>query len=610
MVSISAVIIAYNEERNIGRCLESLGDVFDEIIVVDSFSTDRTEEICRKYNVRFFQHKFESHIQQKNWALNQAVNDYIISLDADEALSPELRDSVVQAAKDWKYDGYWLKRKTSYTNTRDPRDVRYVEKKIRLWDRRKGVWGGMNPHDRIIMDRNATIGHLAGDMLHYSFFSIESHRKKADYFSSISANALFISGKRGNLLRIVFSPIWKFIKSYFLRLGMLDGMHGLKIAYSSANGAYMKYSKLKKFNVSGRPGAAPSVCFFNTNKNWGGGEKWSLTIASLMKEKGYNVVMIAYRGSELLRRSRQAGINTIGFKMRNTSFFNPMLLLRLKRIYRANNVKTLFLNLSIDLKTGARVARSCNVENIIYRRGLARPIRGSRLNRKLLTNVVTDIIATSEDTKNGIMLNFRNVLDPGKIHVIYNGVELPPVEEVKNTKRMLVIGSAGRISAEKGFSFLVELGRILYEKGKDFRISLAGDGARLEEIKESVSSNGLGDKFIFHGFVKDMSAFYRSIDLFVLTSEKEGFANVILESMSYGKPVVSFDIGSPSELIDNGVNGFIVEDRNIREMAEKVMILDRDPSLLKKMGVKAREKIAGDFSLERHFREVEKIIRK
>lgn len=607
MVRISAVIISFNEERNIERCLESLDKLVDEVLVVDSFSTDRTEEICHRYKVRFIRHEFASHIQQKNWALNQAVNDYILSLDADEALTPELRESISEAAKDWRYDAYYLHRKTSYSNSRDPRDVRYTEKKIRLWDRRKGVWGGINPHDTVMMDDDATTGSLKGDMLHYSFFSIESHRKKADYFSSISAKALFTSGIRSNWLKIMGSTAWKFIKSYFIRLGILDGLHGLKISYSSAYGAWLKYRKLKRLNSGRYLDISPSLCFFNTNKKWGGGEKWSLTVATEMSRRGHNIIMIAYRGSELLRRSRQAGLNTVGLKMRTTSFINPLLLLRIKRIYKANNVKVVFLNLSIDLKTGGKVARSAGVPKIIYRRGLARPIRKNRRNRFLLTKVVTDIIATSEDTRNGILKNFPHVLDPSKIRLIYNGVELPEIR-MPGFNGKMVVGSAGRISAEKGFIALIELGSLLDDLSIPFEINLAGEGDQLRHIKDEVVKAGLEPKFRFLGFIKDMDEFYRSIDVLVLTSEKEGFANVLLESMSYGKPVIAFDIGSPSELIRDGNNGFIVEENNVRAMAEKISELYNDHELLVRMGENARDRIKKDFSLEHHLEKIEDVI--
>lgn len=609
MVGLSAVIISYNEEKNIVRCLKSLECLADEILVVDSYSTDRTEEICREFGVRFVQHKFESHIQQKNRALYLAKNDYVLSLDADEELSEDLQKSILEIKKNWKYDGYLLKRKTSYTNSRDPRDVRFVERKIRLWDRRKGVWGGINPHDTVIMDIDSRLGLLKGDMLHYSYFSIDAHRKKADYFSSISANSLFTSGKRSNWLKIIFSPFWKFVRSYIFRLGILDGKHGFRICISSALGAYLKYRKLKQLNSGKHLDIPESVCFFNTNKQWGGGEKWSLTMAGELKQKGYNIVVVAYRGSELLRRSRQIGLNTIGLKMRNNSFINPFLLLRIKRIYQANNVATVFLNLSIDLKTGAKMAGRIGVRRIIYRRGLSKSIRKNRRNTWLLTSVVSNIIATSLETRKGILRNFNSRIIDEKISLIYNGVRIPEIKLAESNGSKLILGSAGRISPEKGFCKLVKLGTLLRDAQIPFEIKLAGEGEQLNQIKEDVANAGLEKYFRFMGFVKDMRSFYDSINIYLLTSKQEGFANVLLEAMSYAKPVIAFDIGSPSELVTNGRNGFIVPADNIEAMAEKIIEFYKSPALINEMGDQARKRIKKDFSLDRHIAQVEELIK-
>ncbi len=351
-----------------------------------------------------------------------------------------------------------------------------------------------------------------------------------------------------------------------------------------------------------------SVCFFNTNREWGGGEKWSLTVAKEMNKKGHNVIVLANKGSELLRRSAKAGLNTVRLNMRTTSFLNPFLMLRIKNIYRANNVRVVFLNLSIDLKTGGKMARLSGVPKIIYRRGMAKPIRGSRLNRYLLTRVVTDIIANSEDTRQGILQNFTGVLNPEKISVIYNGVELPEINQPGYKGNKMIIGSAGRVSSEKGYIALVALGRLLEDRGTDFEIVLAGEGDQLVHIKDEVSRAGLESRFRFPGFIKDMDQFYRSINILVLTSEKEGFANVLLESMSYGKPAIAFDIGSPSELIIEGRNGFIVEKNNIEAMVERISELNNKPEMLNSMSENARERIKNDFSLESHIGKIEKII--
>jgi glycosyltransferase involved in cell wall biosynthesis len=162
---LSAVIITYNEARNIGRCLDSLAGVADEIVVVDSFSTDDTERICRAHGARFVQHAFEGHIEQKNYALAQARYDWVLSLDADEALSDPLRAAIlavkVQAER---LDGYEMNRLTNYCGQWIHHSGWYPDRKLRLFDRRQGRWGGVNPHDKVLMDSRDQTGRLAGDL--------------------------------------------------------------------------------------------------------------------------------------------------------------------------------------------------------------------------------------------------------------------------------------------------------------------------------------------------------------------------------------------------------------------------------------------------------------
>jgi len=197
-VQISAVIITYNEERNIKRCLDSLLGVADEIVVVDSYSTDRTEEICRSYNTVFIKHKFTGHIEQKNWAILQASSPYILSLDADETLSNELKASILRIKENWTHDGYYFNRLTNYCGKWIRHTSWYPSRKLRLWDSRLGSWGGYNPHDRYNMNRGATRCFLKGDLLHYSYYSVGEHLLQMNSFSSILARSYYERGRRSN----------------------------------------------------------------------------------------------------------------------------------------------------------------------------------------------------------------------------------------------------------------------------------------------------------------------------------------------------------------------------------------------------------------------------
>lgn len=247
VVSISIVIITFNEERNIGRCLSALRDLSDDVVVVDSFSTDNTEAICKEFGVRFVQHAFEGHIEQKNWAITQAKYPYILSLDADEVISDELYTSIKSVLSNWNCSGYTMNRLTNYCGHWVKHCGWYPDTKLRLWDARLGAWGGDNPHDKFEMhSKDAKVTHLKGDILHYSYYTLEDHYKQVSYFTDILAKAQFQKGKKAPIIILLLSPVVKFIKDYFIKLGFLDGRVGFRICRISAFATFTKYRKLRQ----------------------------------------------------------------------------------------------------------------------------------------------------------------------------------------------------------------------------------------------------------------------------------------------------------------------------------------------------------------------------
>lgn len=245
MPKISVVIITKNEEKNIGRCIDSVKDIADEILVVDSFSTDKTEEISKSKGAKFVQHAFEGHIEQKNYAKTLTEYPHILSLDADEALDDTLKKSIAEVKANWKYDGYEMNRLTNYCGTWIKHCGWYPDRKLRLFDKTKGRWGGINPHDKYELPAGSTIGRLKGDILHYSYYTIDDHYKQIEYFTTINAKASFERGKHAPLWKLYIAPIVKFSKDYIVKLGFLDGQAGWQISRLSAWATYVKYKKLR-----------------------------------------------------------------------------------------------------------------------------------------------------------------------------------------------------------------------------------------------------------------------------------------------------------------------------------------------------------------------------
>lgn len=245
-MQISCVIITLNEEKNIKKCIRSVQPVVDEVVVIDSLSTDRTREICESLGAIFIEHEWEGMIEQKNWAIKQAKYPYILSLDADEVLSEQLADSIQLVKENWTHDGYYFNRLTNYCGKWIRHCGWYPDRKLRLWDSRMGKFTGFNPHDRFEMIDGAKIKFLKGDLLHYSYHNLSQHISQANHFANVGARTAFNNGKHSNFFLILLKPTWKFIRDYFIKLGFLDGYFGFIICVISSNATFLKYIRLKE----------------------------------------------------------------------------------------------------------------------------------------------------------------------------------------------------------------------------------------------------------------------------------------------------------------------------------------------------------------------------
>ncbi|HVX48523.1 MAG TPA: glycosyltransferase family 2 protein [Chitinophagaceae bacterium] len=247
MKKCSVVIITYNEEKNIERCLQSIQGIADELVVIDSFSTDNTKNICLRHNAKFIEHAFDGYIEQKNFALSQAMNEFVLSLDADEALDDTLRQSILSEKQaGFTFDGYSMNRSNYFCGRWIKHGTWYPDKKIRIINRRQALWGGTNPHDKLVMQPGAKVKHLHGDILHYTYYTVEELVAQANRFTTIQANAMYKAGKKAGLIKLYVSPLMAFITGYFIKLGFLDGYDGYIIAKSVAYNTMLKYAKLKR----------------------------------------------------------------------------------------------------------------------------------------------------------------------------------------------------------------------------------------------------------------------------------------------------------------------------------------------------------------------------
>lgn len=247
MEGISAVIITQNEERNIVRCLRSLQGIADEVVVVDSGSTDQTESLCRAAGARFISHPWEGYSAQKNFADSQATQPWTLSLDADEALSSALRQSLLQLKQRGMDRGtaYAFNRLSNYCGSWIKHCGWYPDRKTRLWPTGAAEWDGV-VHEELRFASPMKEVTLQGDLLHYTYYTLQEHAERQVRYAALAAQKANARGKRYNALAARLSPLWTFVRNYVFKGGFLDGHAGYQVCRMSAFYTFMKHEMLKE----------------------------------------------------------------------------------------------------------------------------------------------------------------------------------------------------------------------------------------------------------------------------------------------------------------------------------------------------------------------------
>ena len=245
-MKITATIITFNEERNIARAIESLR-CCDEILLVDSGSTDRTTELAEKLGARVIEANWRGYAGQKNWAAEQASYDWVLSLDADETLSEALEAEIWNLKKSGpRCDGYTMPRLARYMGRWILHSGWYPDRKLRLYDRRQAKWVGDFVHESVAV--SGRVGHLQSNLLHFTCESLSEHIKTMERYTTLAAQELASRRIKVPLHRVLFSPAWAFVKSYFVNRGFLDGPEGLTISYMAAFYTFLKFTKARNMS--------------------------------------------------------------------------------------------------------------------------------------------------------------------------------------------------------------------------------------------------------------------------------------------------------------------------------------------------------------------------
>lgn len=351
-----------------------------------------------------------------------------------------------------------------------------------------------------------------------------------------------------------------------------------------------------------------NICFINTNKAWGGGEKWHYEMAKKLNQLGHNVTVITNTESELLNKIKTTSIQTKAFQIGKFSFLNPFTYKKIKNYLKQIKPHAVLLNLPSDVKTFSKPAFDLGVKKIIYRRGMNHPIKASIINKYIYRNIVTDIIANSEDVKTSIYKNIPEL--ERKITVIFNGIRLDQIQSKisRISTKKILIGNLGRLVEQKGQKDLIKLAKILKEKRLDFHLYIAGEGHLREELEQKISTLGLKENITLLGMVNPEELFNK-IDSFIFTSRFEGLSNALLEALQFRKPIICYDNASNSEVVIDQENGFLVPARNTQFLADKIIELHRSKVLFQKMQARGKETLIHKFDQDKMIKKLEELLK-
>lgn len=372
-----------------------------------------------------------------------------------------------------------------------------------------------------------------------------------------------------------------------------------------------------------------NICFFNTTKFWGGGEKWHFETAKMMSKTHNKTFFVCDKISKLSKKLGNLNITQFHISVNNLSFLNPSKTNKLINFYHENKIETVIFNSPQDLKLGGKAAYKTGIKNIVYRRGIALEVKKSSVNTHLFKNVVTHFIFNSKATKSLLEKNYKNIITNKKTAIIYNAIEfnnpipktspksfrdkspvcrpcLPTGRQARQTS--IIISNAGRLVEQKGQFFLIDIAKKLLAKNTNFKIQIAGEGSLYNRLKNEIQKENLTKKISLLGFVKDMKSFMFNTDIFVSTALWEGFGFVLAEAMAMKKPVLAFNLSSNPELIKNNENGFLIPPKNTDIFAEKLALLINNENLRQQMGEKAYNFAKANFDAEIQFKKLMKFI--
>jgi L-malate glycosyltransferase len=605
-MKFSAIVITYNEEKHIATCLDRLLKVSDDVIVIDSFSTDGTQEICLQKKINFIQNQFINYSKQRMVGVQFAKYDYVLFVDADEYLSEELIQSLINVSPSLnEFDGYRMNRKNLYCGKWIRFGGWYPDRKTRLCHKERIYWMDSYVHEKLFIPHNARLKKLNGDLIHDNINSIDDHKKKVDRYTSIAAQELFDKKIKPNWFQLVIKPPAKWIETYLIRLGFLDGYYGWVIANLAARYQYLKYHKLKQLFGLKRVGHAAKILHLSSEMTWRGGEQqMAYLIEELEKQRKIQQFVFVKKNSAFAKYCKTQGLSFVSVGLRGE--WDIAAALEIKRFCRSQNIAVVHAHSSHAHGLAVLSAQLGNACPIIVSRRVDFSVSKNFLSGiKYNTPAIKKFICVSQLAYDILVSSLRSA---DKCIVIHDGIDLNRFSK-KNSANVLreefnirdeikIIGNIAALEIQKDYFTFVETVKILKEKKMPFKFFIVGAGSQQKAIEEKIQAYDLGDSVILTGFRSDIENILSSLDILLFTSEMEGLGSTVLDAMAAKIPVVATRAGGIPEIIRNGENGLLSDVKDASSLAENVQLLLQNESLKNKIIQQAYEDVQ-HFSKEK-----------
>jgi glycosyltransferase involved in cell wall biosynthesis len=602
MNRISACLITLNEERNLPRALKSLQGVVDEIVVVDCGSTDRTTEIAREYGAKFFERPWTTYSEQKNFAAESAANEWILSVDADEEISPPLRKSLLY----WKTiqprrTVYEVARRTWYLGAWINHSGWYPDYQRRLYRRDSAKFKGII-HEALRFEGEP--GLIKGDLLHYTVQNFAEHEANVEKYTTLAAKHMYDVGKRRWKAAMWLATPWSWFQNYVLRGGFLDGFRGALISKMAARSVWLKYSKLGKLierdkRLSRRERLKPLLVDLETD--WRGGQNQALLMLKGFRARGYAAELVAANGSALGQRAIAKGF-AVHFVSRG--LLRVPAALEIRHLVATGRFALVHAN-EAHAVSACWLARAHKHVPFVISRRVGYPI-GQNFIARARYRAASRIIANSQWVAAQAA---QSGAPASRLTTVYEGAEIPPLfaEEVRRDARLRwrisgdapLLGCVGVMLPDKGQEWLI---RALPEIRKEFpqtKLLLAGNGPCWPELSALARELHLQEDVLFPGFVKDIENVYAALDVFLLPSFFEALNNSLLAAMAYEIPSIAFSKGALSEIIEHEKSGLMVSGPYVMEISEATKRILRDRAFAASLGREGRKRVQEHFSAER-----------